>query len=198
MSKVESQKNFEGKMIVVTAPSGAGKTTIVKHLLDRYTVLDFSISATTRDRRPKEKHGRDYYFMSVEEFKAQRRKRKFVEWEEVYEDQFYGTLKSEVQRIWDEGKHIIFDIDVRGAHSIKKKYGDRCLAIFIKPPNVDTLIDRLTKRKTESPESLRKRIRKVKRELKHHDRFDRLLINDLLEVALEEAEIMVEDFLKIK
>lgn len=187
---------FEGKMIVITAPSGAGKTTLVTHLLKTFKLLSFSISATTREKRPKEKDGRDYFFMSVEEFKAKRRRSGFVEWEEVYDDQFYGTLKSEVERIWSEGKHIVFDIDVKGARSIKKKYGDRCLAVFIAPPSLNVLIERLTNRKTETPASLKKRIRKVKREMKYQDSFDRVLVNDLLEVAKEEIEIMSSDFIK--
>lgn len=195
---MSSKKDFEGKMIVVTAPSGAGKTTIVQHLLGHFDFLDFSISATTREKRPKEKHGKDYFFMSVEAFKTQRRKRKFVEWEEVYENQFYGTLKSEVERIWSESKHIIFDIDVKGAKSLKKKYGDQCLAIFIAPPSLSVLVERLTNRKTESEASLKKRIRKVKREMKSMNTFDRVLVNDLLEVAKEEAELMIKDFLNEK
>ena len=190
------KKDFYGKMIAFTAPSGAGKTTIVKHLLSKYDQLGFSISATTREKRKTEKEGRDYYFMSVEEFKTKRRKRKFVEWEEVYDDQFYGTLKSEVERVWATGKHVVFDIDVKGATAIKKKYQDRCLAIFIKPPSLNVLIERLTNRKTEDDKSLRKRIRRVKRELKFENKFDEVLVNDLLEVALEEAETFVEDFIK--
>ncbi len=189
-------KEFYGKMIAFTAPSGAGKTTIVKHLLGKYDELGFSISATTREKRKKEKEGKDYYFMSVDEFKSLRRKRKFVEWEEVYDDQFYGTLKSEVERVWSTGKHVVFDIDVKGATSIKKRYGERCLAIFIKPPSLNVLIQRLTDRKTEDEKSLQKRIRRVKRELKFETKFDKVLVNDLLEVALEEAELFVEDFIK--
>lgn len=188
------KKAFNGKMIVVTAPSGAGKTTIVTHLLKKYKNLGFSISATTRKKRKGEKEGKDYYFMSVEEFKSQRRKRAFVEWEEVYEDQFYGTLKSEVNRLWEEEKHIIFDIDVKGAKAIKKKYGDQCMAIFISPPSLQVLIERLRNRNTETEKSLKKRIAKVKREMKFQNKFDKILVNDLLEVALEEAEIMIEDF----
>jgi len=186
---------FDGKMIVFTAPSGAGKTTVVQHLLKKFDFLGFSISATTRDKRPKEKEGKDYYFLSIEDFKSKRRKRQFVEWEEVYEDQYYGTLRSEVDRLWQEQQHIVFDIDVKGARSIKKKYGDQCLAIFIAPPSLSVLVDRLTNRKTETPASLKKRIARVKREMKYQDKFDKILINDLLEVTLEEAECMVEDFI---
>lgn len=186
---------FDGKMIVFTAPSGAGKTTVVQHLLKKFDFLGFSISATTRDKRPKEKEGKDYYYLSVEDFKSKRIKRQFVEWEEVYNDQYYGTLRSEVDRLWEEQKHIVFDIDVKGARSIKKKYGDQCLAIFIAPPSISILIDRLTNRNTETPASLKKRIARVKREMKYRDTFDKVLINDLLEVTLEEAECMVEDFI---
>ncbi len=188
-------KEFKGKMFVFTAPSGAGKTTVVRHLLKKFDHLGFSISATTRDKRKGEKDGKDYYFLSVEEFKARRRSRKFVEWEEVYEDQYYGTLKSEVERLWADKKHIVFDIDVKGARAIKKKYGDQCLAVFICPPGVETLIERLTNRNTESEKSLKKRISRVKREMKFQNKFDKVLINDLLEVTLEEAEIIVEDFI---
>ncbi len=186
---------FDGKMIVFTAPSGAGKTTVVQHLLKKFDFLGFSISATTRDKRPTETEGIDYYYLSVEDFKSKRRKRQFIEWEEVYEDQYYGTLRSEVDRLWGEQKHIVFDIDVKGARSIKKKYGDQCLAIFIAPPSISVLVDRLTNRNTETPASLKKRIARVKREMKYQDKFDKVLINDLLEVTLEEAECMVEDFI---
>jgi guanylate kinase len=185
----------DGKMIVFTAPSGAGKTTVVSHLIKKFDFLGFSISATTRKKRPKEVDGKDYYFLSLAEFKESRRKRQFIEWEEVYDDQYYGTLKSEVERVWKEGKHIVFDIDVKGAKSIKKKYGDQCLAIFISPPSLNTLVERLTNRNTETPASFKKRIARVKREMKYKNKFDSILINDLLEVTLEEAEFMVEDFI---
>lgn len=193
MSKVNDK--FKGRMIVFTAPSGAGKTTIVRHLLKTYDKLDFSVSATTREKRPKEKEGRDYYFMSVETFKSKRRRSKFVEWEEVYENQFYGTLKSEIDRIWADKKYVVFDIDVKGAKSIKKKYGDQCLAVFIKPPSLDIIIQRLKNRKTETEASLKKRIRRIKRELKYENQFDLVLVNDLLEVALKEAELIVENYI---
>jgi len=189
-------KDFKGKMFVFTAPSGAGKTTVVRHLLNKFDFLGFSISATTREKRKNETEGKDYYYLSVDEFKKRRRSRKFAEWEEVYEDQFYGTLKSEVDRLWSEQKHIVFDIDVKGARSIKKKYGDQCLAIFICPPSIEVLIQRLKDRKTESEKSLKKRIARVKREMKFQNKFDKILINDLLEVTLEEAEIIVEDFIQ--
>jgi len=192
---VASENSFEGKLIVITAPSGAGKTTIVGHLLKTYDFLDFSISATTRTKRKKEKEGKDYYFLSTKEFKALIKKRAFLEYEEVYEDQFYGTLKSEVERIWSNKKHIIFDIDVKGAVNLKKKYKDQCQTIFIKPPSLQVIIERLTNRKTETETSLKKRIRRIKRELKYENRFDHVLVNDVLDTALKEAEILIETLL---
>ena len=191
-------KKIMGKLIVITAPSGAGKTTITRHLLKTFDFLDFSISATTRKKRKHEKHGRDYYFMSVEEFKKMRRRRKFLEWEEVYENQYYGTLKSEVERIWEEGNHIVFDVDVKGARDIKKAYPKESLAIFIKPPSVEELFNRLRNRKTEDDASLKKRFARSKRELRYEKKFDKVLVNDDLKIALKEAEEMVLDFIKPK
>ena len=188
----------KGKLIVITAPSGAGKTTIVRHLIKTFDFLGFSISATTRKKRRKEKHGRDYYFMSVDEFKEQRRKRKFLEWEEVYENQFYGTLKSEATRLWEEGKHVIFDVDVKGAKEIKKKFPEETLAIFIKPPSVEILFERLRNRKTEDEAALKKRFARSKRELRYEQRFDKVLVNDDLEIAFKDAEGMILDFIKPK
>lgn len=187
-----------GKLIVITAPSGAGKTTIVRHLMKTFDFLGFSISATTREKRKHEVDGKDYHFMSVEDFKKMRRRRKFLEWEEVYENQFYGTLKSEVERIWKEGKHIIFDVDVKGAKDIKKAYPDETLAIFVKPPSVEELFARLRNRKTEDEASLKKRFARSKRELKYEKKFDEVLVNDDLEIALKEAEEMVINFIKEK
>lgn len=183
----------EGKMFIFTAPSGAGKTTIVRHLLKQYDFLDFSVSATTRKKRAHEIHGKDYYFLTKEEFDARIEKDEFVEWEEVYDDK-YGTLKSEVERVWSLNRHIVFDIEVKGATNIKKLYGDRCLAIFIKPPSLEVLIQRLTNRNTESESSLKKRIARVKREMTYQNTFDAVLVNDLLEVAKKEAEFFIETF----
>lgn len=184
----------EGKMLIFTAPSGAGKTTIVRHLLKQYDFLDFSVSATTRDRRAHEEDGKDYYFLSKEEFNKRVEADEFVEWEEVYEDR-YGTLKSEVERVWASGRHVVFDIEVKGATNIKHLYGDRCKAIFIKPPSLEILIERLKNRNTESASSLKKRIARVKREMTYQDTFDEVLVNDLLDVTLKEAEFFVETFI---
>jgi guanylate kinase len=184
----------EGKMFIFTAPSGAGKTTIVRHLLKTYDFLDFSVSATTRSMRDYEIDGKDYYFLTPEEFRLRVDNDEFIEWEEVYEDQYYGTLKSEVERVWESGKHIVFDIEVKGATNIKNQYGNKCQAIFIKPPSLEILVERLTNRKTESDASLKKRIARVKREMTYQDTFDAILVNDLLQVALKEAEFMVETF----
>lgn len=189
------KSDFEGKLIVITAPSGAGKTTIVKHLLKTYDFLDFSISATTRSKRKKEKEGKDYYFMSADEFKSLIKKRAFLEFEEVYEDQFYGTLKSEVERIWGLEKHIIFDIDVKGAVNLKKRYKEKCHTIFIKPPSLEVIVNRLTNRNTETETSLKKRIRRIKRELKYEPKFDIVLLNDVLDTTLKEAEIIIESLI---
>ncbi len=183
-----------GKMFIFTAPSGAGKTTIVRHLLKTYDFLDFSVSATTREMRDHEIDGKDYYFLTPEEFRARVDNDEFIEWEEVYEDQYYGTLKSEVDRVWETGKHIVFDIEVKGATNIKDLYGDKCHAIFIKPPSLEILIERLTSRQTESDASLKKRIARVREEMTYKDSFDAILVNDLLQVALKEAEFMVETF----
>ena len=188
-----------GKVLVFTAPSGAGKTTVVKHLLSQYDEhLAFSVSATTRPRRPHEQHGIDYFFLSQADFKQKIEAGAFLEWEEVYPGKFYGTLVSEVQHIWQLGKHIIFDVDVKGAKSIKKYYKEQCLAIFIKPPSLEVLITRLKSRGTESPEALVQRIDRIKNELTYEDQFDKILVNDILEVTLKEAEMIVEEFLALK
>ena len=184
------------KLVIITAPSGAGKTTIVHHLLNKFDNLAFSVSATTRERRPYEKVGKDYYFMSSSVFRQLITEDAFVEWQEVYEDQFYGTLKEEVERLWSEGKHIIFDIDVKGAVNIKKAYPDCSLAIFIAPPSVEALKTRLRNRDTEDSDSLQKRLYRADEEMKYQDRFDRVIVNDDLETALMEATSIVAEFLK--
>lgn len=187
---------MEGKMFIFTAPSGAGKTTIVKHLLSKYDKLGFSVSATTRNKREYEIDGKDYYFLSLEEFKAKVADGDFIEWEEVYPDQYYGTLKSEVDRIWAMGRHLVFDIDVRGAQNIKNIYKERCMSVFVRPPSVSTLVERLTQRNTETPESLEKRISKVKKEMSFENCFDIVLVNDLLDISLREAEHIVNTFIQ--
>ena len=193
----ETQKQ-KGKLLIITAPSGAGKTTIVKHLLTKYEDLAFSISVTTRMRRDHEVDKVDYYFITADEFTQLIHDHAFAEWEEVYDGQFYGTLKSELNRLWDAGKHIVFDIDVMGATTLKEKYPDKTLAIFIKPPSMEVLLERLERRKSESPENLKRRIRRAKIELAYQTSFDKILVNDDLEVALKEAEEIVETFLSEK
>ena len=183
------------KMILFTAPSGSGKTTIVKHLLAKFSFLGFSVSATSRNKRPHEIDGKDYYFLSAEEFRSKVSKGQFVEWEEVYDDQYYGTLKSEVERLWHAGYYCVFDIDVKGAQSLKAYYGDQCLAVFIKAPSIKELERRLRHRKTESETSLRKRINRAKKELEYEDKFDMVLINDELEFSKQGAEMIVRSFL---
>lgn len=182
----------KGKLIVFSAPSGSGKTTIVRHLLAQEALnLAFSISATSRDPRGSEKHGEDYYFMSLKEFKQHIKDEDFLEWEEVYRDNFYGTLKSEVDRIWSQGKHVIFDIDVVGGLRIKKKFPEETLAVFVKPPSVDELKIRLKKRQTESDEKINMRIAKASIEMATAPQFDYIIENDVLEKALREAEDLV-------
>src|SRR5690606_12556379 len=186
---------MEGKLIIFSAPSGAGKTTIVRHLLDRFPQLAFSVSATTRPPRAGEVDGRDYYFISKEDFLHRIARHEFVEFEEVYSGAFYGTLLSELERIWKVGKHVIFDIDVEGGLRLKKKYPGRSLAIFVQPPSLDTLKARLAARGTDSAEKLEERYRKASRELDYAPRFDHILVNDELEKACAEAERLVGDFL---
>lgn len=185
------------KLLLFTAPSGAGKTTIVRHLLEKYDELAFSVSATTRERRAHETDGIDYYFLSAEEFRSRINKGDFVEWEEVYENQFYGTLQSEIERIWANGKHVIFDIEVKGATNIKQRYGDKALAVFVKPPSPEVLFERLRNRKTETPKSLRRRIARARFELGYESKFDRVLMNDELDQAFADAEAIVDEFLHI-
>ncbi|CCH56526.1 guanylate kinase [Fibrisoma limi BUZ 3] len=186
---------MEGKLIIFSAPSGSGKTTIVKHLLAENEHLGFSISACTRDRRGRsEQNGKDYYFLTPEEFKTKIDNNEFVEWEEVYTGAFYGTLKSEIQRLWDEGKHVLFDVDVQGGLKLKDYYGDRALAVFVKVPDEETLRQRLLARGTETEESLSKRLFKVHFEMSFQDRFDVILVNDDLETSLKKAQKLVDDF----
>lgn len=185
-----------GKLIVFSAPSGSGKTTIVQYLLAQEALnLDFSISATSRDPRGDEAHGKDYYFITLKDFKQHIKNDEFLEWEEVYRDNFYGTLKTEVERIWAKGKNVIFDIDVVGGLRIKKKYPDRTLAVFVKPPSVDELKRRLKKRKTESEERINMRIAKASVELATAPQFDFIIENNDLSTALAEADELVSNFI---
>lgn len=188
---------MEGKAIIFSAPSGSGKTTIVKHLLKKNPDLGFSISASTRDKRGRtEAHGKDYYFLSPEEFKKKIDDNEFIEWEEVYEGNFYGTLKSEIQRIWDQGKNVIFDVDVKGGLNLKKYFGDKALAVFVKVPTLDVLKDRLSDRGTESSENISRRLFKANFEMSFQDQFDKVLINENLEKSLAEAQQLYEEFKK--
>ncbi len=184
------------KLVIFTAPSGAGKTTIVRHLLGKYDQLAFSVSATTRERRPHEEDGKDYYFLSREDFEAKVAAGDFLEWEEVYEGQYYGTLRSEIDRLWQLGKCIIFDIEVKGATNIKNAYPDQSLAVFVKPPSPEILFERLRARKTETEASLQKRIRRASEELTYENRFDAVLLNDILEETLYNAERLIEEYLR--
>jgi len=187
---------MQGKLIIFSAPSGAGKTTIVHHLLTKFPELSFSISATTRELRGAETHQNDYYFISKEEFLHKVARQEFVEFEEVYNGTFYGTLRSEIERIWNDGKHVIFDIDVEGGIRLKRKYEEDALAIFVQPPSLDVLKERLSGRGTDSPEKLQERFIKAEKELLYADKFDVILKNYDLATACAEAEKLVGDFLK--
>ena len=192
-----SDNNFTGKAIIFSAPSGAGKTTIVKSLLANKLPLSFSISACSRQKRENEINGKDYHFLSIEDFKQKINEQAFIEWEEVYENNYYGTLKSEIERIWNDKKHVVFDVDVVGGLNLKKHFGNNALAIFIQPPSMDVLIERLRNRATESEASLNKRIEKAKYEMTYSPYFDSIIINDQLEETIEVAEKKVKDFLNL-
>lgn len=192
-----SCNNFNGKLIVFSAPSGAGKTSIVKYLVEQDELnLGFSISATSREKRGEEINGEDYYFLSTDEFKSHIKSDSFLEWEEVYRDNFYGTLKTEVERIWGLGKHVIFDIDVSGGLRIKRKYPENTIAIFVKPPSIDELKIRLKKRKTETENKINMRISKASAEMATADLFDLVIENKILKSAQKEARNIVLDFIK--
>jgi guanylate kinase len=193
----KSNKNInKGKLIVFSAPSGSGKTTLVRHLLKLKELnLEFSISATSREKRGDEIDGKDYYYLSLKEFKNNIKSDAFLEWEEVYRDNFYGTLNSEVERIWAMGKHVIFDIDVSGGLRIKRKFPEQTLAIFVKPPSIDELKIRLKKRKTESEDKINMRVAKASAELVTAPLFDCVIVNSDLDDALNEAYHKVDDFL---
>ena len=187
----------KGKLLVFSAPSGSGKTTIVRHLLAQPELnLEFSISAATRELRGEEVNGKDYYFMSIADFKKHIKADDFIEWEEVYRDNFYGTLKSEVERIWAKGKNVIFDIDVAGGLRIKSKFPKETLAVFVKPPSVDELKRRLKERSTESEDKINMRIAKAHVELATAPQFDKVIKNYDLDVAKQEAYDLVKEFIK--
>jgi guanylate kinase len=184
-----------GKALIFSAPSGSGKTTIVKHLLKSNPDLGFSISASTRDKRGRtEENGKDYYFLSPEEFKEKIDRNEFIEWEEVYEGNFYGTLKSEIERIWNSGKNVIFDVDVKGGLNLKKYFGDKALAVFVKVPSMEVLKERLHDRGTESDESLSRRLFKAKFEMSFEDKFDTVLVNEDLQQSLTKAQSLYDSF----
>ena len=185
-----------GKLIIFSAPSGAGKTMIVHALTERFPRLEFSISATSRQPRHNEQHGRDYYFLSAEEFRKACEEERFVEWEEVYAGTRYGTLKSEMERIWRKGNIILFDVDVMGGIRLKSIFGANALSIFVMPPSVAALRERLTGRGTDSPETIEKRIAKAEQEISYADRFDYVVINDDLQQAIAEVETLVAKFIK--
>jgi len=184
-----------GKALIFCAPSGSGKTTIVKHLLQQNADLGFSISASTRDRRGRtEQDGKDYHFLTPEEFKEKIDNNEFIEWEEVYAGNYYGTLKSEIQRIWDAGKDVIFDVDVQGGLNLKKYFGEKALAIFVKVPSVEVLKARLQDRGTETEESLSRRLFKANFEMSFQDKFDKVLVNENLPQSLAEAQQLYNNF----
>jgi guanylate kinase len=187
---------MKGKLVILSAPSGAGKTTIVNHLLNQSPDLEFSVSATTRSPRGAEKHGKDYYFLTVADFKKRIKDGEFVEWEEVYKDHFYGTLKKEIERIWSHKKHVLFDVDVKGGINLKKIFGNNSVSIFIMPPSVKELEKRLIARGTDEPGKVQLRINKALEEIKLADKFDFIILNDRLEEAKEEAQATITLFLK--
>ncbi len=186
----------QGKAFIFTAPSGSGKTTIVKHLLNTNPNLGFSISASTRDKRGRtEENGKDYYFLSRDDFRQKIEQEEFIEWEEVYTGNYYGTLKSEVQRIWNEGRHVVFDVEVKGALKLKEYFGDDALAIFVKVPSMKELEKRLTGRGTESRESLSQRLYRAKFEMTFENKFDVTLLNEKIEDSFVKADELVNNFL---
>jgi guanylate kinase len=186
---------MNGKLVIISAPSGSGKTTIVYHLLRKGLNLEFSISATTRAPRGKEKNGREYYFISIEDFKKRILNNEFAEWQEVYKDQFYGTLKSEIRRIWSDKKHVVFDVDVKGGINLKKIFGPKAISVFIMPPSVEELEKRLISRATDEMSKIKIRIEKAIEEMKLADNFDHIVINNNLERAQKEVYELVRSFL---
>lgn len=196
MGAIPTITNFGKKIVVITAPSGAGKTTIVRKLLTQLPYLGFSVSCTTRDKRSNEVNGVDYFFVTVDEFKGKISADMFAEYEEVYTGKFYGTLKSEIERLWTNRKVAMFDIDVKGAVNLKKLYGEDCLTIFIKPPSIETLRNRLTARNTESKDTLKKRIQKAEEELSYETKFDKVVVNADFDIAYMNVKNCIHKFLK--
>lgn len=190
-------KIISKKVIIFSAPSGAGKSTIVSHLLKKFPFLEFSVSATSRKPRGEEVNGKDYYFFTPDQFEAKINNGEFVEYEEVYAGSYYGTLRSEVQRIWDKGHIIVFDIDVKGGVNLKKLYSTNALAVFIQPPSIEELKQRLITRGTDTTEAIEKRVAKAEEELTYATKFDKILVNNQLEKALAEAELIVKNFYQI-
>ncbi len=186
----------ENKLLLFCGPSGSGKTTIVHHLLKTDPRLAFSVSATTRPKRENETNGIDYHYLEEKDFRDRISKNEFVEWEEVYPGRFYGTLRSEIDKIWDAGKTPIFDVDVEGGLKLKENFGENLLSVFVRPPSIEELHKRLTARNSETPESFQTRIEKSEHELTYAFRFDRVIVNDTLKFALKEAKILVADFLE--
>jgi guanylate kinase len=184
-----------GKLVIFSAPSGAGKSTLVNYLLPQFPALSFSISATSRSPRGKEENGKDYYFLSSEEFKARVAGDELLEWEEVYAGTYYGTLRSEVERIWAQGKVVVFDIDVVGALNLKKQFGDRALALFVQAPSIEILEQRLRGRGTDSEEKIQQRVAKATIEMARAPEFDKVVVNDDLDTAKAEALAILKDFL---
>ena len=189
-----SNNSSNNKVIIFSAPSGSGKSTIVNHLLSKYPFLEFSISATSRAPRGQEMHGKEYFFFSTEEFERLISQEAFVEYEEVYKGSYYGTLKSEIERIWAKGHTILFDIDVKGGVNLKKIFGDAAMAVFVKPPCVEELRKRLIGRGTDTPEAIEKRVAKAAEELTYEKYFDVILVNDRLDESLAEAERLIDSF----
>ena len=195
MSSELIQKKINGPVIIITAPSGSGKTTLVKHLLSQFSSINFSVSATTRAKRPLEEDGKDYHFITTEKFLRLIEEGLFVEWEEVYPNQFYGTLYSELTKIWDRGNIVLFDVDVLGALALKNKFNTDAISIFIKTPSLDILRERLKKRLTETEESLQKRISKAEEEISYAHYFDIVLVNDALEDAQKQIVDIINHFM---
>ncbi|MEJ6754957.1 MAG: guanylate kinase [Flavobacteriales bacterium] len=187
--------DFQGKAIIISAPSGAGKTTLVNKLLEAKLPLLFSISACSRNPRDGEENNKDYYFLSIEEFQQKINTQEFIEWEEVYKGNFYGTLKKEIERIWKKKKHVVFDVDVIGGVSLKEYFNENALCIFIKPPNLEVLAQRLKKRNSDDKESIKKRIEKSFEEMKSMDKFDKIIVNDKLSTSSKDIIETVEKFL---